>query len=579
MGAVADIRDNEEAAFDSKYGEGAFRQAFPERFGSVDPLHGNLANLDPTNPNANINRMSLDDPTSLVTLGGYTGSDLTDDLHTNFGVPWEINRDTAADDLSALGESLSGIGGSGGGDPAGELFNMQRPYLEDIYGQAQDIYGRSDGFPGQSEQTQQALQQQWERGLSGSPLVDTAQSSLSNLIGGDYTDPLTRAAAGGFDNPYASRISSAVSGRSPASGIIGSTLSRTNPALQMTETALGGQKASTDYLSSLLNQNLNAPGSQRMAGMPLTDTESASMFRDTAQGGFLNANPYLDATYDTAAQKVTDTFNKSVMPSINSTFSGAGRFGSNAQREAIGGATGKLGESLSGLANQIYGGNYQSERDRMLGATSGLAGVTQAGIGNEFGAADLANRGYFGGLDAKSQAAGQLNTNVGTALGGAGQYGGLFDTGTGRTLQGAGMLDDIYNTRVGQNIQAGDLLSRMHEADAGRTIGAGSTLLGSQLTGINMAPSLANQDWMNIGQMRDVGATQDQFAQDQQQYPWSNLGNYANILYGAPNNQQQQQDTGGGLWGSIGTGLMAGASTGNPWIGAGVGLADLLRQQ
>jgi len=82
-------------------------------------------------------------------------------------------------------------------------------------------------------------------------------------------------------------------------------------------------------------------------------------------GQFLNSNPYLDAMYGNAARGVTKSFNESVMPGINATFGGAGRTGSNMHGQTVANAAGQLGDSLSGMAANLYGGNYDAERSRM----------------------------------------------------------------------------------------------------------------------------------------------------------------------------------------------------------------------
>lgn len=68
-------------------------------------------------------------------------------------------------------------------------------------------------------------------------------------------------------------------------------------------------------------------------------------------GNYLNSNPYLDATFNRAAGAVTNQ--------VQSNFGRSGRDARGA--DAAGLATDKYND----LANQIYGGNYQAERDRM----------------------------------------------------------------------------------------------------------------------------------------------------------------------------------------------------------------------
>lgn len=79
-------------------------------------------------------------------------------------------------------------------------------------------------------------------------------------------------------------------------------------------------------------------------------------------GQYLNSNPYLDETFNRAAQGVGDQFSKNVMPGIASMFSAGGRYGSNQMAEGMGQAQQQYGNTLNNLATDIYGGNYGRER-------------------------------------------------------------------------------------------------------------------------------------------------------------------------------------------------------------------------
>jgi hypothetical protein len=72
----------------------------------------------------------------------------------------------------------------------------------------------------------------------------------------------------------------------------------------------------------------------------------------TIQGGYLNSNPYLDQTFDRAAQR-TQT-------QLSSEFAGQGR--------DLSAALPARSSQLQDLSAQIYGGNYQAERDRQVSA-------------------------------------------------------------------------------------------------------------------------------------------------------------------------------------------------------------------
>lgn len=90
------------------------------------------------------------------------------------------------------------------------------------------------------------------------------------------------------------------------------------------------------------------------AGSPII-TNAQQGLADVLGGKYLdpNTNPYLRQTYDTGAG--------AVQRSLTSQFGRGGRFGSGAHENAAGSA-------YATLANQLYGGNYQAERDRMQGA-------------------------------------------------------------------------------------------------------------------------------------------------------------------------------------------------------------------
>lgn len=99
----------------------------------------------------------------------------------------------------------------------------------------------------------------------------------------------------------------------------------------------------------------------------------------TANGDFLNSNPYLDQMFGNAAGQVRNQ--------VNSNFSMSGRTDSGAHQDT-------LQRGLNDLATNIYGGNYAQERQNMLsaGSTIGsqqLQGLGQAGDINSLGYSDL----------------------------------------------------------------------------------------------------------------------------------------------------------------------------------------------
>lgn len=97
-------------------------------------------------------------------------------------------------------------------------------------------------------------------------------------------------------------------------------------------------------------QNLTAQ--RAISGSPVTQAADRNI-TDTLNGGYLNSNPYLDDTYNHAAGQVRS--------GIDSQFEAGGRYGSGAH-------AGQVASAYGNLANQVYGGNYQNERNNQLRA-------------------------------------------------------------------------------------------------------------------------------------------------------------------------------------------------------------------
>lgn len=118
----------------------------------------------------------------------------------------------------------------------------------------------------------------------------------------------------------------------------------------------------------------------------------------TLQGDYLNSNPYLDAMYNSAASRVTENYQEGVAPSIGAQFDSAGRYGSGMYQNAMEGSQQQLGDSLSQLAANLYGGSYESERGRQIQAAGMAPSVAPLGY---YDAAQMLNVGEM--TDAKSQ--------------------------------------------------------------------------------------------------------------------------------------------------------------------------------
>lgn len=97
-------------------------------------------------------------------------------------------------------------------------------------------------------------------------------------------------------------------------------------------------------------------------------TAAQNVNAQTINGGFLGANPYLDATFNRAALQTQNQ--------LASQFAGSGR--------NVEASEGLRAQQLNDLATGIYGGAYDSERNRQqqaIGMASGLANQDYVDLG------------------------------------------------------------------------------------------------------------------------------------------------------------------------------------------------------
>ena len=138
------------------------------------------------------------------------------------------------------------------------------------------------------------------------------------------------------------------------------------------------------------SQGLNAIQARALAGSPtltaaqnlatntlngayLNSNPANAYYQPMAAGAYLNANPYIDTTYNNAAGAVQSNYLNTVVPQLASQYAAKGRYGSGLYQSAANGAQGALAGSLSSLADQIYGDNYNTERGYQMQALTGLS--------------------------------------------------------------------------------------------------------------------------------------------------------------------------------------------------------------
>jgi hypothetical protein len=99
--------------------------------------------------------------------------------------------------------------------------------------------------------------------------------------------------------------------------------------------------------------------------------QAQSQLSDVIGGKYLSpdSNPWLRGMYDSAASRVSDQFARGTAANTDAQFARQGAFGGSAWSEQQGANARSLGDSLSGLASNLYGNAYQQERGAQDAAT------------------------------------------------------------------------------------------------------------------------------------------------------------------------------------------------------------------
>lgn len=227
-----------------------------------------------------------------------------------------------------------------------------QPYLTDLMSQAQALYNKGSSYAPFSTvapfspTTSLGLQLTQDRAVNGSPLINTADKSLTGILNSSTT-------------PGASTLKSLMSGYS-------------NPG--------------SFYETSVMKANPNAtPASAYLGGL----ANSA------------NINPYLDQMYSAASKPVID--------SINAQFSQAGRTGSTANQGALVSQLGDLSANIYGngyqnaVQNQL---NAAGQIQNAYDAASGR-GLTASSLLDQYAANNASLK--LNAANASNSAAQNLN--------------------------------------------------------------------------------------------------------------------------------------------------------------------------
>ena len=115
---------------------------------------------------------------------------------------------------------------------------------------------------------------------------------------------------------------------------------------------------------------MDAVRQRATAGSPVVNAAQQQTL-NTIQGDYLNpqTNPYLQQTYDLAADRMGDAFSRGTAAQTDANFARAGAFGGSAWQEAQEGNQRAFGDALGTLGANLFGNNYAQERNRQQQAS------------------------------------------------------------------------------------------------------------------------------------------------------------------------------------------------------------------
>lgn len=438
-------------------------------------------------------------------------------------------------------------GGSQTTTASQEPWEGAQPYLTDTMNRARSLYNQGVGqqyYGGDtvvpfSPTTQAGMGVAGQIASQGNPLLDRAMGTTYSMqdqspLRGMNTANQAAAGQGGFGmRPDAQHMMHHIQSQ----GI------QTAPGVSGVQQMASG------------NDNMRPDAAAVTQGISRTGVEGLSGFTTlgrTSSGQMLNGNPHLDRTFDQMADRVASR--------TNAAMGLAGRTGSGAHTDV-------MADSLGDLANDVYGQNYQMERQRQLQSAQGLM------------SSDMQNRGLrlsaAGQLEGMDRARDLDRFNASSDL-------------MGRELQNRGL-----RLSAASQLEGADLArDSMRLTAAGQLMGNDLSMRSQAMQAAGMAPMLSGARYADSDVLMRLGAMQEgkagEYVQDRinrhnfsQSAPWDALMRYGNFAMGIGGMGGQSMSTaprqGGGMSGALGGGLSGaaiGGQFGGPYgaaIGGGIG--------
>lgn len=301
---------------------------------------------------------------------------------------------------------------------------------------------------------------------------NAANNAFLNGVGGNYSV---------FNSPAYNGLSAIGSGA--------------GSPLQAIQYLYGNGSNAPAYLSGPVD-NLYGVGSQALSGNPA----AMGQLTATANGKYLNSNPYIAAEYKAAAQPVVNAYQTATAPQTDSNFEIAGRYGSGALANAQGQNQLNLGTTLDNLSANLYGQDYANERGLQTSAAGTLGTLNNQNLNtgaNAFGTSGQLELGALGQGASAFQAGGALD--LGTLAQQNAALGGLqsgYQAGNTAQNQALLMEPNVLSGNLSPAqamIQGGQGLTGLSQAQINDAM--------QRFYGVQQAPWQTNQEYLNaIGQ-------------------------------------------------------------------------------
>ena len=121
-------------------------------------------------------------------------------------------------------------------------------------------------------------------------------------------------------------------------------------------------------MSGYTQDAINAQADRARQGSAVVNAAQNDLTK-TLQGGYLKGeSPFLQRAINYATQPMINAYENTVAPGLDSTFSAAGRYGSNSHFNVQDDAADTLQRNIGGVAGQMAYQNYADERNRMIQA-------------------------------------------------------------------------------------------------------------------------------------------------------------------------------------------------------------------